>query len=572
MARTHTYTKAKQRMPWMIGGLAVFLFFSFAVFWLLYPFPSNEKTDYFNTQYPLIFKGKKYTGEVLYEDGIYLSFDFVKEYIDSELHYDESSRSVIVTTQEKVYQMPSNTKQYYINNESTQLSFPAVKTDQGNVYVSSDWMSEVYPVQIEYHDNTTAVSLYENEQILQQGAVTAEGADERRVRTEPTVTSSYVSELKREEMVTIETEEEGYYFVRTEDGVGGYVKTSAISIEEPKRITVDVEEAKNPFTPSLEWPVHVTWDQLATNDPLEAMPGVQVISPTWFTLQNGEGEIRNIASESYVKNAKDKGYSIWALFSNGFDPDITKEALNSFEKRKSMIEQLLYFAEIYRLNGFNIDFENVYETDGANLTQFIRELTPLAHKEGLVVSVDVSFISGSAQWSKFYERKELAEAADYIMVMAYDEHWGSSSVAGSVSSLPWVENGLERILEEIPHEQLILGAPLYTRLWKEEMTEDGSVEVSSEAMSMEEANEWIEEYQVEPSYDPGTGQDYVQYSEEDITYKMWLENETSLQKRALLVHQYQLAGLATWSQTFATDEAFQTIEKALKKRKMIEKE
>ena len=73
-------------------------------------------------------------------------------------------------------------------------------------------------------------------------------------------------------------------------------------------------------------------------------------------------------------------------------------------------------------------------------------------------------ISGSEYWSGGYDRAALAAEADYLILMAYDEHYSASPTAGSVSSLPWVERGLRRVLQEVPAEKLILGAPFYTRL------------------------------------------------------------------------------------------------------------
>ncbi|WP_345238921.1 glycosyl hydrolase family 18 protein [Pontibacillus salipaludis] len=569
MASINMNTQSQKRI-WILGGLGVLFLLSSAVFWVLYPFPSNELANYYKTEYPIVFNGKKYEGEILFEDGVYISFDFINEEIDNDLFFDKPSDSIILTTSQNVYQMPIGSEQYYMNNKPTKASSPPIKSDGENVYISADWLKDIYPIHVHDHQETTIVSIYEGDQVLQQGVVEVEEEDLRRVRTAPSLSSSYVHELEIDEKVTIEKEQKDFYFIRTNEGIGGYVKASSLALTDSKQIEVN-EKKESTFVPSVELPVHVTWDQLATNEPLPSLPGVQIVSPTWFKLQNGEGDIRNIASKSYVQNAKEKGYSIWALFSNGFDPDLTEEALETYDKRKSMIDQLLYFAEIYGFDGINLDFENVYEKDGRNYTQFIRELTPLAHQKGLVVSVDVSFQSGSAQWSRFYEREELAEAADFIMVMAYDEHWGSSPVAGSVSSLPWVKSNLERILKKVPKEQLILGAPLYTRLWKEEVMKDGSIETSSESMSMEEVKDWMEERNLQSTYDPETGQDYVEYqSENNVTYKIWLENSSSLRKRVKLVHQYELAGIATWSQTFATEEAFKTINRQLNEEEAIE--
>ncbi|WFT72974.1 glycosyl hydrolase family 18 protein [Halobacillus naozhouensis] len=226
-----------------------------------------------------------------------------------------------------------------------------------------------------------------------------------------------------------------------------------------------------------------------------------------------------------------------------------------------MIHQLLRLAKENNLDGINLDFENVYEEDGEWFTQFVRELTPRAHNQGLVISVDITFISNSNQWSEFYERAELAEAADFLIVMAYDQHWATSPQAGSVASLQWVEQNLQELLEVVPNEHLLLGIPLYTRLW-----EENNGEVSSTALTMEEAERWVKEKGLTLELAGSTGQEYVQATIDGTTYKMWLENETSLGKRIGLMEKYKLAGIASWSIYFADQEAWEFINEQLYKK------
>ncbi|KGX91506.1 glycosyl hydrolase family 18 protein [Pontibacillus marinus] len=578
MARTEVYKKKKNRTTSLIVFSLAFLFILSSIgFWIVYPFPSDEKVPYFTEDYTMIYEEGIFNDQAVLKDQLYIPYTFIKQQIDSSIEFDEDSSSVIITTDQKVYQMPSDSLNYYINNSEQKLSFPALKQENGSLYLASEWLQKVYPIEIRHFKDTKSIQILEHDQILQKATMRAtEDEDLRRMRTAPTLTSPYVAEISEGVELFIEEDTKEYFKVRTENGVAGYLKKSVVQLNGTDRIKAEVQANKIPFKPSIEWPVHVTWDGIyqASANPTSQpdLEGVKVLSPTWFELQNGEGDIRNIASKPYVEQAHEKGYRVWALFSNAFEPDWTQKALSTYESRQKMIKQLLQYAEIYNLDGLNLDFENVYEQDGPKLTQFARELTPLAHEAGLVVSMDITFISESAMWSKFYERKELADAVDYLMVMAYDEHWSSSQVAGSVSSLPWVKRNLNQLLQVVPHDRLILGVPLYTRLWKIEQGENGE-KVSSESFTMEEAEKWMKERDLEPQYDKSTGQDYVEYQVPDkpITYKMWLENETSLAKRAQLVHQFQLAGIATWSKYFADDEAWKTLDQELSHRKIVQK-
>jgi spore germination protein YaaH len=547
------------------------------VFWFVYPFPSNEKIDYFTTAHPIIFKDKVLNIEGLQEEGkLLLPFSFIQEYIDESIHYDESSSSVIITTKQKVYQMPTDHLTYYVNQKEHSLTFPVIQKQNNEIYVETGWMEKVYPLEILYAEETGAFWIREQGDMLTQGkAVSQYDEDLFRLRKEPDITTPYVDELTVNEVVTIEGEEERYYKVRKSNGIAGFVKKEVIQLQNPPYVVkTNYKEDKEGFSiPELDWPIHLTWDAIyhpdATPDKVRSYEGVQILSPTWFHLDDNNGKIRSYAKEAYVKDAKEKGYFVWALFSNDFHAERTHEVLKDFETRQKVISQLLQYADIYKIDGYNIDFENVNLEDGPLLTQFMREFTPLAHEAGLVVSMDITFISTNEQYSMFYEREALKDIVDYLIVMAYDEHWATSSKSGSVASLPWVEENLQKLLEIVPNDSLILGVPLYTRLWTETLNDDGSTTIKSKALTMEEVADWIKEKQVTPTYDEESGQQYVEWTDKNKTYKIWLEDELSLQKRAGFVHKYQLAGIASWSEHFASEEIWKEIDESLRTKAVV---
>ncbi|WP_420798623.1 glycosyl hydrolase family 18 protein [Paenibacillus beijingensis] len=233
-----------------------------------------------------------------------------------------------------------------------------------------------------------------------------------------------------------------------------------------------------------------------------------------------------------------------------------------------MIQQLLAYAKMYRLQGINIDFENVRTADKANLVQFVRELTPMLHEQNLVVSIDVTPKSNSELWSLFLDRPALIQSVDYMMLMAYDEHWASSPNSGSVASMPWVKRAVDRLVEEdgIPPAKLILGMPLYTRIWTETIGQNGKRKVSSKAVGMDRVREIIAAKKLAPVYDAATGQNYVEYSENGALNRIWIEDALSIKARVDLANRYGLAGVATWNRSFQSDDIWSVIEGALNKR------
>jgi spore germination protein YaaH len=491
----------------------------------------------------------------------------MQEHIDNSIIFDEKSMSIIITTTDKVIQMPTDSLTYFVNQKPVDLQVSPIISKEGQLFVAIDPLLSYYPIQYIVLEDTGAVWVQKNGDHYIQGEITAEDVhpEKLRLRTEPSLKSPYTAEMSKQESIMIEAEEQDYYLVRKENGLSGYINKKYV--KKNKEVTITISEKSEVLDlPQINGPIQLTWEAVYTKNPdhtqIPDMLGLNVVSPSWFSLTGNDGSINNLASLEYSKWAQSKGYQVWGLFSNSFDPVLTHEALKDFETRQKIIVQLLHFSQMYQLQGINFDIENVKQEDGPLVTQFMREATPYLHEAGLVVSMDITFYAGeNNNWSSFYERSKLAGIVDYLIIMAYDEHSGSSPVAGSVSSLPWVEKNLQNLLNEVPKEKLILGVPLYTRLWKEQQKEDGTTEVSSQALSMAKVKEWLAEKGLQPAYDEESGQNYVEYyaEEEKATYKVWIEDELSLSKRANLASTYQLAGVASWSRNFGDQTAWTAI-------------
>jgi spore germination protein YaaH len=571
MSRLEKNTNKNKTLPVIILGLIFSaLLISTSLFFLFYPFPSEERTPFFSSEHPIIFKGK-IVGEALIKGKqIYLPFDFVQQEIDNTLSFDEKSDSIIVTTRDKVIQLQSDSLTLFVNEQPVKVEFPAYLNEEKTAFISYDSIKLFYPFQVSLIEKSGAVMIHQDGDIILPGTIQVnKNKHHLRLRTSPDLTSTYVTEVTVNETVYIEGEDSGFYFVRTNLGEAGYVLKEIVTLLEPETIKVKRDEPKK-YTPKIKWPINLTWEAIYNKNPdtskLPNLEGVTVVSPTWFEVKNTDGDIANLGSMEYMNWANENNFHVWGLFSNGFDPALTHEVLKDYETRQKMIRQLLTLSQAYELHGINIDFENVNLEDGVLLTQFVRELTPYLHEAGLIVSLDITFISGSENWSKFYEREKLASVVDYLIVMAYDEHWATSPEAGSVASFPWVEKNLRKLLEVIPNQQVILGLPTYTRIWKEKDTEGGNIEVSSKAYSMNYIKKWIEKHKLNPVFDEESGQMYAEYRDEKekATYKVWVEDEDSLARRAQLIHQYHLAGVATWSRFFASDEAWKSIDESLR--------
>ena len=325
--------------------------------------------------------------------------------------------------------------------------------------------------------------------------------------------------------------------------------------------------------------VNLTWHQIYSTGIKGTgahMPGVNVISPMWFRIIDNTGKtprsydyplegglnfyLEDYGNTDYVNDARIEGYTVWPMLKDDFSPAGSSKFLNNADARRSTVELMRQMIVKYGFHGINLDFENMLESDKDMYTQFTKEMYEMCREMGVILSVCVTkYLPSGGTWSMCYDRTELAKYVDYVALMAYDEHGTFSKQGGSVSSLGWTEDSIKLTLTEVPAEKLLLGVPFYTRLW-EEMN---GVVTKTSAIGMSTAQKRVVEAGAEIVYDTKTGQNYAEWKVDNTTFKIWLEDETSIKARIDLIHKYNLAGIASWSKTFETPETWTLIESLL---------
>ncbi len=496
---------------------------------------------------------------LLYEEKLYFSLPVVEYYIDSDIYYDELEEILIITNKEKVlrykldiYTASVNGKEFMISN--------TIKKISDEIYIPIDIILANYNLDINYFEETNAVVLdYSNIEYL-QGDIILDGAV---IRTDLDIKAPIIANnLPRGTIVNIYAEYESWYKVRTNTGIPGFIEKKYLKINYLKDL-FKVEKSKiDDLKKEEQKKINLTWDytyaKVKNIDGIKPIHGVNVISPTWFSIIDNEGSIKDKGNIEYVRKYNDLGYEVWPLIDNDFNPDLTHELLSKSSIREKLIENLLDIYKDYGFQGINIDFENVHLKSKDLVTQFVRELYPVFKEAGMKVSMDVTGISTSENWSLFYDRKRLSKTVDYMILMAYDQHWSNSPIAGSVSQYSWVEKSLLGVMKYIPNEKLILAVPFYSRLWIEN---DGKL--SSKALSMETANKFIMENDIELIWDYESMQYYGEIDKDNTIYKIWLEDSKSLEMKASLIHKYNLAGIASWRKGFETADVWINISKVL---------
>ncbi|WPP40732.1 glycosyl hydrolase family 18 protein [Paenibacillus hunanensis] len=565
MTRQRRSRARKSRMiKWWITIWMLILAAGLAAF-LILPNPLHEQPDWKGLKKPIFVEGVLMdepahgTGESLQ-----LPLSVVQEQINANIHYEQDTRSVILTTGNNIMQLQEGSKTANLNMKSVQLRVAPEQVGD-IVYIPVAPLKHIYHIDFYEDPQTGAVILMRAGDRIQYAHTTAENDQAVPMRAAASIHSRIYADVTADQRLRIWETGEQWVLAQLDNGVAGYIQRQHISLND--LVTVPVPKIPD-NRKETDWrgkKVNLAWeavyDSRINPHSIGELPGVNVLSPTWFEIIDSKGNVRSKADMEYVNWAHNRNKEVWALLSNGFDADRTTVALGTYENRSRIIAQMLEYASMYQLDGINIDFESVHTSDGPNVVQFIRELKPLATQSDLVLSMDVTPKSNSELWSKFLDRRALAPSLDYMMLMAYDEHWASSPQAGSVASLPWVENAVQRVLQEdeVPADKLILGVPLYTRVWTEQQT-NGKTKVSSRALGMQRVANLIKEKGLQPVYDQTTGQNYVEYKENGATQKIWLEDEVSLQARVQLASKLGLAGIASWTRGLGDDRAWNVLD------------
>lgn len=502
---------------------------------------------------------------------ILLPIDIIIEYLDPDIYWDEELKKVTITTDDRVVRLETESLEAFVNNKPVTLNIPAVEED-GTVFVPIVFLSELYNIDITYLEDDNVIIIDHKNRMIQTARTISKDAV---IRSGPSIRYPVLKRIDPDSgkglNLRVFEEYDKWYKVRTEEGIIGFIEKRFVAVKWVTDITVpyDNKERGTPWKPD-KGKINLVWEMMYSGRPklssIGSMEGLDVVSPTWFQIINDKGDILNRSDAGYVDWAHSRGYKVWALLANDFgDPSMTHKVLNNTDVRDNIIRQMLTYASLYNLDGINIDFENINIEDRDALTQFVREITPFFREQGLVVSIDVGVPDGSENYSRCYDIEALGKIVDYMMLMAYDQHWSTSPVAGSVAQLSWVERKLKRTLEMIRPDKLILGIPFYIRLWEEKLDESGKIKVSNpKALTMEEAHNLIQENDADVKWDEESGQFYAEYTSNGALYKIWLEDENSINLKSSLVHKYGLAGTAAWRRGSEVQEVWQVLNENLK--------
>lgn len=474
-------------------------------------------------------------------DRVYLPLDVVNTYLNQRYYWDSANQQILYATPSELTSVSASSEagdKVWVKDDKVYLNLTYVQefTDL-DAYITKD----PYRIAIQYKfKNVKTVTVKKNTSIRYRGGIK----------------SAILTSVKKDTKLRLIEEMENWDQVATDDGYIGYIDKKKVGEAEKTKFERSFKKEEYSYL-TMDSKVNMVWHQVTSTDAnayfadaTANMTGVNVISPTWFYLTDTSGNIASIASADYVSQAHEKGLQVWGLIDNFTQEVSTTETLSSTAARQNIISQLIQAAQDVGMDGINVDFESLSEDVGIHFLEFLRELSIECHKNNLVLSVDNPV---PEDFTSHYDRAEQGRVVDYVIIMGYDEHYVGSE-AGSVASLPWVEQGIQDTLDEVPAERVINAIPFYTRLWR---TTGGNV--TSEAIGMDQAQQTIADNNVETYWDKTTSQNYGKYDIDNSTYQIWLEDAQSVAEKVKLVSKYDLAGVSAWKLGFENNGIWQVI-------------
>lgn len=474
-------------------------------------------------------------------DRVYLPLDVVNTYLNQRYYWDSANQQILYATPSELTSASASSEagdKVWVKDDKVYLNLTYVQefTDL-DAYITKD----PYRIAIQYKfKNVKTVTVKKNTSIRYRGGIK----------------SAILTSVKKGTKLRLIEELEDWDQVATDDGYIGYIDKKKVGEAEKTKFERSFNREQYSYL-TMDSKINMVWHQVTSTDAnayfadaTANMTGVNVISPTWFYLTDTSGNIASIASADYVSQAHEKGLQVWGLIDNFTQEVSTTETLSSTAARQNIISQLIQAAQDVGMDGINVDFESLSEDVGTHFLEFLRELSIECHKNNLVLSVDNPV---PEDFTSHYDRAEQGRVVDYVIIMGYDEHYVGSE-AGSVASLPWVEQGIQDTLKEVPAKRVINAIPFYTRLWR---TTGGNV--TSEAIGMDQAQQTIADNNVETYWDKTTSQNYGKYDIDNSTYQIWLEDAQSVAEKVKLVSKYDLAGVSAWKLGFENNGIWQVI-------------
>ena len=538
---------------------------------------STERADldaYFGVtgdQLAIVLQDDFVVEKAILRDGVcYFDLDTVQRYFNEGFYVDHTEGLLLYTTAVEIISVPMGgtvvSSKGAVNEDpqTVDLGYVAVFEENDKIYVAAEYVRRFTNYSVEIFDRHVQV-------YTQWGSREIDTLKkDTSVRLKGGVKSPILCDLAAGATVEILDRMETWCKVKTEDSIIGYVeikmleqasKGQEMAMEETP-VTDYVEPEYTSM--AMEGKVSLGWHSIGGvggNSTLEEMvagaKGMNVIAPTWFSLNDEEGNFRSFAARDYVDRAHGMGLKVWGVwddfnYNNETGASVSVLAvLSKTSTRQRLVGNIVATALLLGLDGVNLDFEKITAQAGPHYVQFVRELSVECRKNNLTLSID-NYVP--YDFRDYYRLDIQGKVADYVIIMGYDEHWHGSGKPGSVASIGYVSNGIAKALEEVPANKLVNALPFYTILWKSE-----GAKVTDDYLTLNNTADFVARMKLTPRWDDETCQNYVEWTSGAIKYQLWLEDEESIAAKLSVMSAQDIAGVAVWRLGYGTESVWNLI-------------
>lgn len=493
------------------------------------------------------------------DDVCYFDLATVHKYMNEVFYADMTENLLLYANPTEVIRTTFG-ETSYTTTEGTQDAGYVISFVEGDtVYVAADYVKLFTNYSYDCYDRH--VQVYTEWGIRQVAQLKKDTA----VRLRGGVKSPILTQAAKGDTLEILEQMETWSKVKTADSVIGYVENKRLGdiTEETETPVTDYQEPEYTALTS-DSKICLGWHSIGGvggNDTLYSMvsgtKGMNVIAPTWFSLTDENGSIRNFGTANYVTTAHNMGLQVWGVVDNFNYANETGTAistlnmLSSTTSRQNFVRNVTDAAVSLGLDGINVDFEQLSSDCGPHYVEFIRELSIQCRNRGLVLSI-ANYVPFN--FNDYYRLDIQGQVADYVIIMGYDEHWHGSKDPGSVASISYVSGGLDRTLQEVPANKVVNALPFYTILWKTEGTD-----VTDEYITMNNEADFMSRAGVTAEWDEETCQNYAEWTSGNATYQIWLEDAESIAVKLNMMATKNIGGVAVWRLGYGTQAAWELI-------------
>lgn len=489
----------------------------------------------------------------------YLELATVHKYLNEIFYADMAEQLLLYTTATDIISTDFGSQSYVSAEGSKDTDYVTCFVENDTLYVAMEYVKQFTNYSYEKFERHIQVyTEWGSREIAEINKDTA-------VRLKGGIKSPVLRQVAKGETVEILEQMETWSKVKTSDSVIGYVENKRLSNQSTEQEVPVTDYVAPEYTSiAMDGKVSLGWHSIGGvggNSTLGEMvagtKGMNVIAPTWFSLNDEEGNFRSFGEESYVVRAHDMGLQVWGVlddfnYNNETDTELSVyNVLSSTTKRQKLVQNITDTAMELGLDGINLDFERLGSDSGVHFVQFLRELSIQCRANGLVLSIDnyVPF-----NFNDYYRLDIQGQVADYVIIMGYDEHWHGSDDPGSVASIDYVTGGIERTLDEVPAEKVVNGLPFYTIVWSIDGTN-----VTDEYLTLNHTADYLNRIGLEPEWDEETCQNYLEWTSGSTTHQVWLEDAESINVKLNVMNAHNIGGVAVWQLGYGTPEIWELI-------------